>query len=183
MIHARNRLNAKTIRCPNGGKGSKGGLSKQGQKSFVTREAEMPVSYRVCAKRSHDKSAIRQIRRKHVHKGKRRLRRQRSQHPLHTSAVCSPLRVSRQRRLGLFEGQSGLMIFDRHATLKYNYENPHFWGRGHGRTQQNSRCKRYQKSVRAKILWQTGCLSRNTKPVCGQSEYNGIKTCRFGGGL
>lgn len=32
---------------------------------------------------------------------------------------------------GLPEGKSSLMIFDRHANLKYKYGNRHFWCRGY----------------------------------------------------
>ena len=32
---------------------------------------------------------------------------------------------------GIFEGKSSLMIFDRHANLKYKYGNRHFWCRGY----------------------------------------------------
>ena len=29
--------------------------------------------------------------------------------------------------MGYFKGKSSLMIFDRHANLKYKFENQHFW--------------------------------------------------------
>lgn len=29
------------------------------------------------------------------------------------------------------KGKSSLMIFDRHANLKYKYKNRHFWARGY----------------------------------------------------
>lgn len=32
--------------------------------------------------------------------------------------------------MGYLKGKSSLMIFDRHANLKYKYENRHFWARG-----------------------------------------------------
>lgn len=33
--------------------------------------------------------------------------------------------------VGYFKGKSSLMIFDRHANLKYKYGNRHFWCRGY----------------------------------------------------
>ena len=33
--------------------------------------------------------------------------------------------------MGYLKGKSSLMIFDRHANLKYRYGNRHFWARGY----------------------------------------------------
>ena len=33
--------------------------------------------------------------------------------------------------MGYLKGKSSLMIFDRHANLKYTYGNRHFWARGY----------------------------------------------------
>ena len=33
--------------------------------------------------------------------------------------------------MGYLKGKSSMMIFDRHANLKYKYGNRHFWARGH----------------------------------------------------
>ena len=33
--------------------------------------------------------------------------------------------------MGYFKGKSSLIIFDRHANLKYKYGNRHFWCRGY----------------------------------------------------
>ena len=33
--------------------------------------------------------------------------------------------------MGYLRGKSSLMIFDRHANLKYKYGNRHFWARGY----------------------------------------------------
>ena len=33
--------------------------------------------------------------------------------------------------VGYLKGKSSLMIFDRHANLKYKYGNRHFWARGY----------------------------------------------------
>lgn len=34
-------------------------------------------------------------------------------------------------RMGYLKGKSSLMIFDRHANLKYKYRDRHFWARGY----------------------------------------------------
>ena len=39
--------------------------------------------------------------------------------------------VQRIAIMGYLKGKSSLMIFDRHATLKYKYRNRHFWARGY----------------------------------------------------
>ena len=36
-----------------------------------------------------------------------------------------------QEIMGYLKGKSSLMIFDRHANLKYKYGNRHFWCRGY----------------------------------------------------
>lgn len=33
--------------------------------------------------------------------------------------------------MGYLKGKSSLMIFDRHANLKYKYGNRHFWAKGY----------------------------------------------------
>ena len=37
----------------------------------------------------------------------------------------------RSEIVGYLKGKSSLMIFDRHANLKYKYGNRHFWCRGY----------------------------------------------------
>ena len=39
--------------------------------------------------------------------------------------------IERSQFLGYLKGKSSLMIFDRHANLKYKYGNRHFWCRGY----------------------------------------------------
>lgn len=45
--------------------------------------------------------------------------------------VKIPLNISVAQFMGYLKGKSSLMIFDRHANLKYKYGNRHFWCRGH----------------------------------------------------
>ena len=42
-----------------------------------------------------------------------------------------PPSMSVSQFVGYLKGKSSLMIFDRHANLKYKYGNRHFWARGY----------------------------------------------------
>lgn len=45
--------------------------------------------------------------------------------------VSIPPHISIAQFMGYLKGKSSLMIFDRHANLKYKYGNRHFWCRGY----------------------------------------------------
>lgn len=45
--------------------------------------------------------------------------------------VSIPPKLSVSQFMGYLKGKSSLMIFDRHANLKYKYGNRHFWARGY----------------------------------------------------
>ena len=45
--------------------------------------------------------------------------------------VSIPPNVNISAFIGYLKGKSSLMIFDRHANLKYKYGNRHFWCRGY----------------------------------------------------
>ena len=45
--------------------------------------------------------------------------------------VVIPPKYSVSSVMGYLKGKSSLMIFDRHANLKYKYGNRHFWCRGY----------------------------------------------------
>jgi len=45
--------------------------------------------------------------------------------------VMIPPKLSVSDFMGYLKGKSSLMIFDRHANLKYKYGNRHFWCRGY----------------------------------------------------
>ena len=52
--------------------------------------------------------------------------------PDHIHMLLSiPPKYSVSQIMGFLKGKSGLMIFDRHANLKYKYGNRHFWARGY----------------------------------------------------
>ena len=45
--------------------------------------------------------------------------------------ISIPPKISVAYAIGYLKGKSSLMIFDRHANLKYKYGNRHFWCRGY----------------------------------------------------
>ncbi len=45
--------------------------------------------------------------------------------------ISIPPKYSVSPIMGYLKGKSSLMIFDRHANLKYKYGNRHFWTRGY----------------------------------------------------
>ena len=45
--------------------------------------------------------------------------------------VSIPPNISVSQFMGYLKGKSSLMIFDRHANMKYKYGNRHFWCRGY----------------------------------------------------
>ena len=45
--------------------------------------------------------------------------------------VAIPPKISVSSFIGYLKGKSSLMIFDRHANLKYKYGNRHFWCKGY----------------------------------------------------
>ena len=45
--------------------------------------------------------------------------------------VSIPPKMSVSSFMGYLKGKSALMIFDRHANLKYKFENRHFWSEGY----------------------------------------------------
>ena len=52
--------------------------------------------------------------------------------PEHIHMLLSiPPKYSVSQIMGYLKGKSSLMIFDRHANLKYKYGNRHFWARGY----------------------------------------------------
>ena len=45
--------------------------------------------------------------------------------------VSIPPRISISSFMGYLKGKSSLMVFDKHANLKYKFENRYFWAEGH----------------------------------------------------
>ena len=53
--------------------------------------------------------------------------------------------------IGYLKGKSSLIIFDRHANLKYKYENRHFWCRGYYVDTVGKNSKRIEEYVRNQL--------------------------------
>ena len=97
----------------------------------------MSISHRICTQISKDgdiwsnKTGYRSdIEKALSAKGRRNHRSQSMPRP-YTHADKHPTQVQRVTDYGVFERESSLMIFDRHANLKYKYGNRHFWARGY----------------------------------------------------
>lgn len=53
--------------------------------------------------------------------------------------------------MGYLKGKSSLMIFDRHANLKYKYGNRHFWCRGYYVSTEGANKKAIQEYIRNQL--------------------------------
>ena len=62
--------------------------------------------------------------------------------------------------MGYLKGKSSLMIFDRHANLKYKYGNRHFWARGYFVDAKESRL--------CKPCAETPLIRANVQTVCSR---------------
>ena len=63
-----------------------------------------------------------------------------------------PPKYSVAEIMGYLKGKSSLMIFDRHANLKYKYRNRHFWCRGYYVDTVGKNEKRIAEYVRNQLL-------------------------------
>lgn len=62
-----------------------------------------------------------------------------------------PPKYSVSSIIGYLKGKSSLMIFDRHANLKYKYGNRHFWCRGYYVDTVGKNAKRIQEYIRKQL--------------------------------
>ena len=65
--------------------------------------------------------------------------------------VKIPPKYSVSQILGYLKGKSSLMIFDRHANLKYKYGSRHFWCRGYYVDTVGKNSKRIEEYVRNQL--------------------------------
>jgi putative transposase len=65
--------------------------------------------------------------------------------------VRIPPKFSVSEIMGYLKGNSALMIFDRHANLKYKYGNRHFWCRGYYVDTVGKNAKRIEEYIRRQI--------------------------------
>ena len=52
-------------------------------------------------------------------------------HLMPDQLVSIPPRINISSFMGYLKGKSALMMFDKHANLKYNFGNRHFWAEGY----------------------------------------------------
>ena len=65
--------------------------------------------------------------------------------------VRIPPKYSVSEVMGYLKGKSSLMIFDRHANLKYKYGNRHFWCRGYYVDTVGKNAKRVQEYIKRQL--------------------------------
>ena len=65
--------------------------------------------------------------------------------------VRIPLKYSVSYIVGYLKGKSSLMIFDRHANLKYKYGNRHFWCRGYYVDTVGKNTKKIEEYIRTQL--------------------------------
>jgi len=65
--------------------------------------------------------------------------------------VRMPPKYSVSEIMGYLKGKSSLMIFDRHANLKYKYGNRHFWCRGYYVDTVGKNAKRIEEYIRKQL--------------------------------
>jgi putative transposase len=65
--------------------------------------------------------------------------------------VRIPPKYSVSSIVGYLKGKSSLMIFDRHANLKYKYGNRHFWCRGYYVDTVGKNAKKIQEYIRTQL--------------------------------
>ncbi len=65
--------------------------------------------------------------------------------------VKIPPKYSVSEIMGYLKGKSSLMIFDRHASLKYKYGNRHFWCRGYYVDTAGKNAKKIQAYIRNQL--------------------------------
>ncbi len=65
--------------------------------------------------------------------------------------VSIPPKLSVSSFMGYLKGKSSLMIFDRHANLKYKYGNRHFWCRGYYVDTVGRNRKRIEEYIRSQL--------------------------------
>ena len=65
--------------------------------------------------------------------------------------VSIPPKISVAYAVGYLKGKSSLMIFDRHANLKYKYGNWHFWCRGYYVDTAGKNAKKIEEYIRHQL--------------------------------
>ena len=88
-----------------------------------------------------------------------------------------PPKLSVAQFMGYLKGKSSLMIFDRHANLKYKYGNRHFWCRGYYVDTVGKNEKRIAEYVRNQLQEDIACdqisFKEYTDPFTGEPVNQG----------
>lgn len=74
--------------------------------------------------------------------------------------VRIPPKIAISNFMGYLKGKSSLMIFERHANLKYKYGNRSFWAKGYFVSTVGMNAEVVK---RKKICWKIICRLKNTK--------------------
>ena len=86
--------------------------------------------------------------------------------------------------MGYLKGKSSLMIFDRHANLKYKYGNRHFWARGYFVDTVGKNKKKIQEYIRNQLqqvqIADQLSLKEFVDPITGSKEAIRFVNCSAG---
>jgi putative transposase len=86
--------------------------------------------------------------------------------------VAIPPKYSVAQFMGYLKGKSSLMIFDRHANLKYKYGNRHFWCRGYYVDTVGKNKKKIEEYIRNQLQEDIACdqisLFETVDPFTGE---------------
>ena len=89
--------------------------------------------------------------------------------------VSIPPNLSVSRFMGYLKRKNSLMIFDRHANLKYKYGNRHFWCRGYFVSTVGANKKAIEEYIRHQLdedeAYEQMTFREYIDPVYGQQEY------------
>ena len=93
--------------------------------------------------------------------------------------ISIPPKISVAYAIGYLKGKSSLMIFDRHANLKYKYGSRHFWCRGYyvdtvGRNKEAIR-KNSQNQLQEDIMADQISIRELVDPFTGEPIIDGKK--------
>ena len=88
--------------------------------------------------------------------------------------LAIPPKYSVAQIMGYLKGKSSLMIFDRHANLKYKYGNRHFWCRGYYVDTVGKNAKKIEEYIRNQLQEDIACDQMSffepTAPFTGQKN-------------
>ena len=91
--------------------------------------------------------------------------------------VRIPPKYSASEIMGYLKGKSSLMIFERHADLKYKYGNRHFWCRGYYVDAVGKNAKKIEEYIRNQLQEDWECYQLSLKeyidPFTGEPVKKG----------